>query len=422
MYKMKVAYFMKLILKIFLGLIVLFGFLSASFPDLTNNFHGINFIDIDKDKGQSEENFTSDIVEAQTQKFIPNQNLVTYDGRVPVLMYHVIGNRFFKKINGNVMEEEKFEKQMQWLYENGYNTITPDQLHAFITAKTPLPPKPILLTFDDGRRDSYTTVFPILKKYNFTATMFIVTKTLGSSIRVNQEEIKEMLDYGITIGSHTVSHLNLSNLSKEGMRKELISSKRVLEENFGITVNYLCYPSGRYDDMVLEVVKEAKYLGAFTTHFGRVEYGDDPFTLVRVRINRSDSLKGFILKVERSKTYSFSTPRHGAKKNKRTVDDEESELDKDFIDNNNQDIKQDSKVDQETTNSEQPSNNQNNPETNDEAIDNDIPINNQNDNGKTNSDNTSTNTNANNNTDVNTNSNTESNINSDTSPSGDTAE
>lgn len=317
----------KLILKFIIGFFVLALFIGASFPNLSPKYQGINFIRLNAEEKKITNDVGVSIVEAQTQRFVPNKNLVPYSGKVPVLMYHVISNNFYKKVNENVLKVEDFQAQIKWLHDNGFNTITPDQLYRYVKEKSPLPPNPIMLSFDDGNKDSYSTVFPILKNYNFTATMFIITNAIGRKGKVNQEEINEMIDYGITIGSHTASHLNLASLSKDYMRKEIIDSKKTLENLFGVSINFLCYPSGRYDDMVLDIVKEGGYLAAFTTHFGRVSYGDDTLTLVRVRVSRSDSLNGFIQKIEHAKTYNFSTPHHGDKREKTPIDDGEIGLD-----------------------------------------------------------------------------------------------
>ena len=95
---------------------------------------------------------------------------------VPVLNYHQVNSEENDMLSVPV---EEFEAQMAYLEESGYTTITPDQLRDFLTDGTPLPEKPVLITFDDGYKDNYTNAFPILKKHHMTATIFLVTDYIG---------------------------------------------------------------------------------------------------------------------------------------------------------------------------------------------------------------------------------------------------
>lgn len=247
--------------------------------------------------------FTSlSISVASTISYQPSKERVRYNGDVPVLTYHVVGQEFFKKIDEFVVSKANFEKQMKWLHDNKYHTITPDQLYNFITKKSFLPTKPIMLTFDDGNKDSYTTIFPILKKYNLTATMFIITNRIGMKRAVSLEDLEIMSKYGITIGSHTISHSALKKLNNSQRIKEIFKSKEILQRFLRTSINYFCYPFGSYNKAVAAIVKKAGYKAAFiySTKIKGVKYGDDLFTIHRVNISGFDDLNKFKLKVQGS--------------------------------------------------------------------------------------------------------------------------
>ena len=139
---------------------------------------------------------------------------------------------------------EEFKKQMQYLHDEGYHTITMDELYDYMTKGTELPDKPVLITFDDGYIDNYKYAFPILKEYNMKATLFMITSAFGESRFVNVEQLKEMQANGIDIQSHTVNHKDLRNMSLDQARDELISSKAVLEDRMKHPVRYIAYPGG----------------------------------------------------------------------------------------------------------------------------------------------------------------------------------
>ena len=143
-----------------------------------------------------------------------------------------------------VVPPDEFRKQMQYLHDEGYHTITMDELYEYVTNGTALPDKPVLITFDDGYIDNYQHAFPILKEYNMKATLFMITSAFGESRFVNVEQLKEMQANGIDIQSHTVNHKDLRSMSLDQARDELIGSKAVLEDRMKHPVRYIAYPGG----------------------------------------------------------------------------------------------------------------------------------------------------------------------------------
>lgn len=201
--------------------------------------------------------------------------------KVLVLNYHKIDNRH----HSLAVRPVDFEAQLKYLSDHGYNSISPEELYAGLAGEGTLPENPVLITFDDGYRDNYTNAFPLLKKYNFKATIFVVTSFLGKkSGYLTWEQAREMEKEGISIQSHTVSHRPMTDLSDEELRTELVESKKKAEEELGHPVEFIAYPTGTYNLHIAEMVKEAGYKGAFTIKYGNVDEASNIYALERVPI------------------------------------------------------------------------------------------------------------------------------------------
>ena len=164
-----------------------------------------------------------------------------------------------------------FEKQLLFLKQHGYTIATEQEIiHAFKTGHTHLE-KPVLLTFDDGHADNYTTLFPLLKKYQAHAIIFLIIDRIGTPGYLTWEQIQEMHQSGwVTFGSHTCSHRRLRSLSDEEIVREVRESKRILQEKLGAEVHSFCYPfgAGGFDKRVRPLVLQAGYLLDFSTKKG----------------------------------------------------------------------------------------------------------------------------------------------------------
>lgn len=211
---------------------------------------------------------------------------------VPVLMYHSIA---YEKGNPIKMPKEQFETEMKYIKENGYTTLTLDELYDYFQNSIPVPDKSIVITLDDGYADNYTDAFPILKKYDLKATIFIITSTVDKDPSyLTSEQMKEMESYGIKMASHTVTHKELNSLSYEEQYKELTGSKAFLENLLGRPINYIAYPSGKYNEDTVKAAKAAGYTMAFTTDGRWSDKSDGILTLDRVYISTFHSMSVFI--------------------------------------------------------------------------------------------------------------------------------
>ncbi len=221
------------------------------------------------------------LVETFVQQPAPDQWSNGFPAKgVPILYYHSIEDRPGNELG---VPPKKFTEQMKYLSDNGYTSITLEQLYqAYRGGK--LPPKPVAITLDDGYPDNYTAAFPVLKQYKFTATIFAFTGGIGHGM-LTWDQVKEMNAYGIAIMPHTVNHVDLSKLSRDAQRQEIENSKLDLEQNLGIKANFFCYPYGHYNNDTIKLVKELGFTAAFTTATGKVKPGDDLYHLKRVYVN-----------------------------------------------------------------------------------------------------------------------------------------
>ncbi|SFI09357.1 polysaccharide deacetylase family protein [Selenomonas caprae] len=202
---------------------------------------------------------------------------------VPVLNYHQINDR---DENALTVHTDQFETQMKYLADNGYHTITPDEMISAWDEGRPLPDKPVIITFDDGYADNYRNAFPILEKYNLRGTIFLISDYVSTYPNyLTWSQAAEMQESGlINFESHTLSHAQLDSTSPEETWNQLDGSKKALEWKLGKTINFLAYPCGSYDEELQQRVKDAGYKGAFTVNYGLAGQGDNRYVLNRVPI------------------------------------------------------------------------------------------------------------------------------------------
>lgn len=229
--------------------------------------------------------------------FFIREDYQNYRNRaVPILEYHGIGDA------DGWMEElfvsrETFEKHLQYLHDNGYRIVSIKEM-AEMFAKGEPTQKTVALTFDDGYLDNYTNVLPLLKKYNATATFFIVQSKIGHYRYMTHDQIRYMINNGMEIGSHTINHQILTDIKPEFLIWELATSKYFLKRDFdGYIVRSLSYPSGKYNDKILEATKKHGYQWAVTGDAGAVSrkmFEKKPLELGRSYVNdESDGIKKF---------------------------------------------------------------------------------------------------------------------------------
>jgi len=206
---------------------------------------------------------------------------------VPILSYH----RFSKKRSGKmIVTEANFEAQMKFLSRNGYHVITMNQLFDFLEFKSQIPDKSVVITIDDGWLSFKDIALPILKKYNFPATLFIYNDFIGSKKAMSWEQLKMLASSMIDIQCHTQSHRNLGIIKKnesltdylKSLEQEIVLAKTVIKKKLGKNCRYFAYPYGATNQFVIKMLKEHGYRGAL----GVARKGN-PFFINPYNIHRS---------------------------------------------------------------------------------------------------------------------------------------
>jgi peptidoglycan/xylan/chitin deacetylase (PgdA/CDA1 family)/glycosyltransferase involved in cell wall biosynthesis len=221
--------------------------------------------------------------------------LQEFDPKLPILMYHHVGPQrdgFDEFLN---ISPATFERHLRWLAKNGFTTIHLSDWIAAQRQGKPLPQKPVVLTFDDGYRDTAEFGFPLLEKYGFKATLFLVTDQIGGTnlwdlpLGVSEQplmsaqEVQHWSAHGIEVGSHTKSHPDLRSTSTEKIVAEMKESKERLEELLGAPVTAFAYPYGYLSGEAIETARKF-YEAAVTCEFGLNRLGSDPLRLRRATV------------------------------------------------------------------------------------------------------------------------------------------
>lgn len=222
------------------------------------------------------------------------QQAIKGDGtsrKIPVLMYHSID---YEKGNELRIPNDKFRLQMKYLKDNNFTPLSLQELYSYIVFGSSLPQKPIVLTLDDGYVDNYTNAFPVLKEFNFKATVFMITSLIDTNPRyLTSAQLQEMDKAGMEIESHSVTHPELNTLSYDKQLQELKDSKDSLEKLLGREVPYLAYPFGKFNSDTLKIVEDLGYKMAFSTVIGDASKSDGLYKLHRLYVSNNYSMEYF---------------------------------------------------------------------------------------------------------------------------------
>lgn len=226
------------------------------------------------------------------------------EGKGPVvLMYHSVspGGKF--PTNRWAVSEKRFREQLGLLDSEGWTTVCVRDLFEI----NELPPRSIVITFDDGYADNYEHGFKVLLDYGMRATWFIVSRDIGGlsgwkddngmpQPMLDASQLRHMAATGMEIGAHTRTHARLPDLDEKRMLDEVKGSKMDLEDLLGLPVSSFAYPYGLYDDRSIASVRESGFRTACTTNTGRA-FDDDNFQMRRVAVFSHDTLSRFARKL-----------------------------------------------------------------------------------------------------------------------------
>lgn len=232
--------------------------------------------------------------------------------KVSILMYHQIGVfRRPRTHRATFCHIKRFKAQMAYLKLFGYKVLSLEEALGALYSNAQLNGNRhvVVLTFDDGYQNFADYALPVLKKYGYPASVFLVTGLLGKRARwladdgryapklLDVEAVLELRNSKVTFGSHTVTHPRLTKIDGSTLDKEIKGSKAYLESLLGHEVPYFCYPGGIYDEAVVAKVREAGYRAALTCDRGAATRFDDPLLLPRKAISFGDSLIGYFWKL-----------------------------------------------------------------------------------------------------------------------------
>jgi peptidoglycan/xylan/chitin deacetylase (PgdA/CDA1 family) len=217
---------------------------------------------------------------------------------VPILMYHVIADTPANAAFPNLfVRPTDFVAQMQWLAAHGFHAVTLHRVYAYWTAGMPLPPRPVVISFDDGTMGQDTHALPVLRELHWPGVLNLKVNALNSPYALPDWRVREMLGSGWELDAHSLTHPDLTRLDDAELWHQVNGSRVALQNEFHVPVDFFCYPAGRYDARVVNAVRLAGFLGATTTNFGLAR-PRDLFTLSRIRIDGADRLTGFVQKLQ----------------------------------------------------------------------------------------------------------------------------
>jgi peptidoglycan/xylan/chitin deacetylase (PgdA/CDA1 family) len=239
-------------------------------------------------------------------------------GNIPILMYHSISaeeefrGHWYYRINTT---PEVFADHMLNLAHNGYSVVRLCDVVSHFATGSELPTKPVVLTFDDGYEDFYTHAFPILRKYGFTATVFLATDYVGNIFKLkncmNWTQLRNLSKEGINFGSHTVTHPELNYMGTDELYYELNSSKKTIEDNIGVSADSFSYPFAfpeadyKFKAILKHTLVECGYTHGVTTNIGTIDTPNDLFFLKRIPVNTYDDTVFFKAKLNRGYDWMY---------------------------------------------------------------------------------------------------------------------
>lgn len=208
---------------------------------------------------------------------------------IPVLLYHAIGTERSSWIAPFTVSAATFARHLELIANSGRTGLTVDELHQALTADTPLPASPVVITFDDGFAEVAEVAAPLLAKWRLPATIFLTTGYLdgrspGGDRMLSWAAARELLAEGFEIGAHSVSHPQLDTLPIAAARHEIVCSGRELEDRLDAPIRSFAYPHGYSSPAVRRLVREAGYESACAVHNAFSHVDDRTHAIARLTV------------------------------------------------------------------------------------------------------------------------------------------
>jgi peptidoglycan/xylan/chitin deacetylase (PgdA/CDA1 family) len=236
----------------------------------------------------------------------PNAHGTGHPGHasIPILMYHVIADPLpGVPYPGLYVPVTEFAAQMKALKHAGWHAVTQDQALAHWRHGVSLGPgKPIVLTFDNGYHSQYASAEPILHKLHWPGVENIqLTGLPPSQGGLSRAEVRKLLKAGWELDTQGISHADLVTLSPAALTHEVADARRTLRKRYHVLVNWFCYPSGHYDQTVIDAVKRAGFVGSTTVIPGWAHGSDNRYTLPRLRVLGGTSPQSLLAQIAGAK-------------------------------------------------------------------------------------------------------------------------
>src|SRR6266699_5579847 len=216
---------------------------------------------------------------------------------VPILMYHVVGTAPASAPYPRLyVRRADFAGQLAWLRAHGYHAVSLLRVYDYWKHGYALPQRPIVLTFDDGYREDFTNVRPLLAQRHWPGVLNLAVQNLLDR-KLTVSQIRKMIRDGWEVDAHTLTHRDLTTLSRTDLRHEVGGSRTWIQRRFHVPVDFFCYPSGRYNANVLAAVRAAGFFGATIEGFGPASPRDGLLTLPRIRVDGADGVSGLAAKL-----------------------------------------------------------------------------------------------------------------------------
>lgn len=235
------------------------------------------------------------------------------DREIPILMYHSVSREATPRFKPFTVSPELFAEHMDYLYQHDYKTLTVTQLINLLSeGRKMLPERVVLITFDDGFADFFTEALPVLKHYDFAATLYIATAFINGTSRWLQreretmrpmltwEQIRQLSSLDIECGGHSHSHRQLDILPTSMARDEILCCKYLLEDQLGREVTSFSYPYGYHSNAVKRIVRETGYTSACAVKYEMSCVTTNPFAMSRLSVDADTSREMFVALLTRT--------------------------------------------------------------------------------------------------------------------------
>jgi peptidoglycan/xylan/chitin deacetylase (PgdA/CDA1 family) len=234
------------------------------------------------------------------------------DRGISILMYHQVGDFApMRAHRSTYCHYERFAAQMAHLRRFDYRVLRLDDALTMLRGERPIPPRAVVITFDDGYENFHEYAYPVLQRHGFPAIVYLLAGYIGKNAEwfasdgrdtpplMSADRIRALRRAGIDFGSHGVNHLKLAQIDRTRMRDEVYQSKAMLEDLLGEEMRHFCYPYGDHDAEVVEAARSAGYASGATCVRGAARPGEDLLQLPRKAISYGDNLLGYAWKLHR---------------------------------------------------------------------------------------------------------------------------